>query len=197
MAEPGAPEGAEQPVTPPAEASADVTSSEQGVNQEAVSPQDVGAALIAENRRLGGGMELAIVPTAIGSSSKDVSTTILFPSESHYGQAQAEYRVYGVNSELGLVYYVDSSAKKYDSWSMTKYRLREGTLTDSQLEAVKTPEEMEAWTTSLNDTRERAERWAARAATQTEFERSLPQKAMELIQQPVQSNPQTPQGPIQ
>lgn len=140
-------------------------------------------------------MQLTIVPTAMDSSSKDVSTTILFPQESYSIQEQP--RAYGVNNELGLVYYVDSSARKYDSWHMTEYRLREGTLTASQLKPVKTPEEMEAWTTSLNETRARAERWAATEAAQSEFEKSLPGKAMEAIQNPpAPANPQ-PQGPIQ
>lgn len=142
-------------------------------------------------------MGLAIVPTAIGSSSEEASTTIFFPSlkpTRSYGQE--EYRAYGVNSDLGLVYYVDKSAKD-DSWALAQHRLRGKKLSDYELKPVKTPEDMEAWTTVLNDRRRIAERLAEREATKTEFERSLPGKAMDLIQQPIQSNPQTPQGPIQ
>lgn len=175
----------------------DAAPSEQGSTQEAVSPQDVGAALIAEDRKLGGKMGLAIVPTSMGPEPNDVSTTILIPNPGIFMSAKQIF--YGINSELGLVSYVDPDAKDGDAWSMTKYRLRNGHLSSSQLQPVKTPEEMERWTNSLNVTREYAERSAAREAareaTQSEFERSLPQKAMEAIQTPLVSISATPAAP--
>lgn len=197
MAEPGTQDGIEPVIPPPAEPTPDVTSltPDQRVNQEALSPQDVGAALIAEDRRLGGKMGLAIVPTAIGSSSGEASTTIFFPSlkpAQSYGKD--EYRAYGVNSDLGLVYYVDKSATD-DSWALAQHRLRGKQLSDYELQPVKTPQDMEAWTKVLNERRKIAEILAAREATQTEFERSLNGRAMEAIMGTPQATIAQPQTP--
>ena len=172
-----------------------VAASEQGVNQEAVSAQDVGAALIAENRRLGGKMGLVIVPTTTGYQSEATSTTVLFSAlrrDSVYGRE--EYRAYGVNSETGLVYYADATnPSDKDVWDKFKLKLpKDVPLTGALLKPIKTPKDMEDWTAVVNQERHRAEISVSMEAAQTEYERSLPKKAMEAIQAPLAPTQSTP-----
>ena len=154
--------------------------------------QEVGSALLALDRELGGEMDLRIVPTGTGD---DVTTTILLGDLEHIPTEPGkpvQYRAYGVNNRLGLVYFVDNDAHTREGWDQDKLILKgDGTLEPFQLQRITTPEEMKRWEDSIQKTRMLAERNYKRKQGQTEFERSLPQRAMDVLT-PKPTNPQPP-----